>query len=207
MQRDIIQNQRHTLKGYHIMKKTSLGFFLLLMVACSPEIQVHTDFDPDYDLWTFKTFDWGQKVNIEEGRNPFHYNELNDKRIKSAVQDQLTKRGYLQTDTAPELTLHYHIIVKDKSVFVTESYDYSYSAYWMRMETNIYSYREGTLILDLMDSKTNNLIWRGWAVSPLDSSYKPEEIDKLIKKAVAKIFNKFPKTRNQISATTEVVSN
>jgi hypothetical protein len=75
------------------------------------------------------------------------------------------------------------------------------------METNIYSYREGTLILDLMDSKTNNLIWRGWAVSPLDSSYKPEEIDKLIKKAVAKIFNKFPKTRNQISATTEVVSN
>lgn len=189
------------------MKQTLLGFFLVLLFACSPEIQVHTDFDPDYDLWTFKTFDWGQKVNIEEGKNPFHYNELNDKRIKSAVQGQLTSRGYLLTETNPDLVLHYHIIVKDKSVLAPEPYGYKYSSYWMRMETNIYSYREGTLILDLMDSKTNNLIWRGWAVSPLDSSYDPEEIDKLIKTVVTRIFKKFPKTGNRISTTKDVVSN
>jgi hypothetical protein len=189
------------------MKQTLIGFFFLLLIACSPQIQVYTDFDPDYDLWTYKTFDWGQKVNIEEGKNPFHYNELNDKRIKSAVQDQLTSRGYILTSTQPDLILHYHIIVKDKSVLVTQPYVYNYSSYWTRMETNIYSYREGTLILDLMDSKTNNLIWRGWAVSPLDSSYKPEEIDQLIKAAVAKIFKKFPKTRNRISSASDVVSN
>jgi hypothetical protein len=158
-------------------------------------------------LGTFKTFDWGQKVNIEEGRNPFHYNELNDKRIKSAVQEQLTSRGYQLTEAHPDLILHYHIIVNDKSILITEPYGYNYSSYWRRMETNTYSYREGTLILDLMDSKTNNLIWRGWAVSPLDSSYKPEEIEKLIKNVVTRIFKKFPKTRNQVSTTTDVVSN
>jgi hypothetical protein len=189
------------------MKQTLFWFLPLLLVACSPEIQVQTDFDPDYDLWTFKTFDWGQKVNIEEGKNPFHYNELNDKRIKSAVQNQLTSRGYLLTDNQPDLILHYHIIVKDKSMLATEPYGYNYSSYWQRMEADIYSYREGTLILDLMDSKTNNLIWRGWAVSPLNSSYKPEEIEKLIKTVVAKIFKKFPKTRVRISSTTDVVSN
>jgi hypothetical protein len=183
-----------------------LGMCVILLVGCSPEIRVHTDCDPEYDLWAFKTFDWGQKVNIEEGKNPFHYNELNDKRIKSAVQDQLTSRGYLLTDAHPDLILHYHIIVDNKSVLVTEPYGYNYSTYWRRMETNIYSYREGTLILDLMDSQTNNLIWRGWAVSPLDSSYKPEEIDRLIKTAVAKIFKKFPKTKSRIPTTTEVVS-
>jgi hypothetical protein len=189
------------------MKRALFGLLFLLMVACSPEIQVHTDFDPDYDLWTFKTFDWGQKVNIEEGKNPFHYNELNDKRIKSAVQDQLASRGYLLTEDHPDLVLHYHIIVADKSVLITEPNVYNYSSYWKRTETSIYSYREGTLILDLMDSKTKNLIWRGWAVSPLDSSYKSEEVDKLIKSAVAKIFKKFPKTRNKISTATGVVSN
>src|SRR5687768_8879982 len=91
----ILHNKKNLFEDNSIMKQTLLWLSLLLLVACSPEIQVRTDFDPDYDLWTFKTFDWGQKVNIEEGRNPLHYNELNDKRIKSAVQDQLTSRGYL----------------------------------------------------------------------------------------------------------------
>lgn len=189
------------------MKQISFWFIALLLASCSPEIQVQTDFDPDYDLWTYKTFDWGQKNNIEEGKNPFHYNELNDKRIKSAVQSQLASRGYRLTEVNPDLILHYHIIVKDKSVLATEPHGYTYSSYWMRMETHIYAYREGTLILDLMDSKTNNLIWRGWAVSPLDSSYKPAEIEKLINTAVAKVFKKFPKTKNQTSTTPDVVSN
>ena len=189
------------------MKQILFGFSALVLTTCSPEIQVHTDFDPDYDLWTYKTFDWGQKVDIEEGKNPFHYNELNDKRIKSAVQDQLANRGYLLTENQPELILHYHIIVEDKSTLVTEPNDYNYSSYWMRMETSIYSYREGTLILDLMDSKTNNLIWRGWAVAPLNSSYKPAEIEKLINITVARIFKKFPKTRNRIASSSDVVLN
>jgi hypothetical protein len=190
------------------MKKLVLpSLLILLLTQCSPEIQVHTDYDPDYDLWTFKTFDWGQKVNIEEGKNPLHYNELNDKRIKSAVHEQLTSRGYLLASAHPNLLLHYHIIVDDKSALATEPYGYNYSSYWMRTEANIYSYREGTLILDLMDSKKNNLICRGWAVSPLDSSYTPEEIDKLTKTVVAKIFRKFPKSRNTIKTTPDVATN
>ena len=183
-----------------IMKQIKLPIAILLFLAgCSPDITVRTDYDPDYDLWTFRTFDWGQKVNIEEDQNPFHYNELNDKRIKSAVQGQMSSRGYLLTNTNPDLILHYHIIVKDKSTLVTDAHGYHYGPYWTRMETNVYSYREGTLILDLMDSKTNNLVWRGWAVSPLDSSYKPEEIERLINITVARLFKKFPKSRVQVS--------
>jgi hypothetical protein len=183
------------------MKQILLPIILLFsFIGCSPEIQVHSDYDPDYDLWSFRTFDWGQKVNIEEGKNPFHYNELNDKRIKSAVRDELINRGYLLTEVHPDLLLHYHIIVNDKSIMTSEQDDHSYSA-WMPVETNIYSYREGTLILDLMDSKTKQLVWRGWAISPLHSSYKPEEIEKLIKTAVGKIFRQFPKSKRRISST------
>jgi hypothetical protein len=188
------------------MKQILIAGALLFPGACSPEIQVHTDFDPDYDLWTYDTFDWGQKVNIEEGKNPFHYNELTDKRIKSAVQNQLEARGYRRT-TDPNLILHYHIIVEDKSVITTAPHGYNYGPYWLRSETNIYSYREGTLILDLMDSGTHNLIWRGWAVSAIEGVYTSEEQEKLINRAVAKIFRKFPKTRTGVTHATQVVSN
>jgi len=169
---------------------------ILIIAGCSQQIVVHTDFDPDYDLWKYKTFDWGQKINIEEGQNPLHYNELNDKRIKAAVAQQLTKRGYKLASDNPDLILHYHIIVKDQTAVITEPLGYTYGPYWVRTNTNLYSYKEGTLILDLMDKKTNNLIWRGWAVTTINDAYSTKEIEKLTNTVVTKIFKEFPKTKS-----------
>jgi hypothetical protein len=188
------------------MKRLLIITALAILAGCSPQIRVFSDFDPDYDLWTYKTFDWGQKVDIEAGKNPLQYNELNDKRIKAAVQQQMVSRGYELTSNSPDLALHYHIIVDDQSVVSTEPYGYRYGQYWMRMQTDVYSYKEGTLILDLMDKKTNNLIWRGWAVSAIDQ-IDPEKVDELIKTAVARIFKKFPKAENKIQTSKEVVLN
>lgn len=169
----------------------SISVIAIILTGCSPQIRVYSDYDPDYDLWAYSTFDWGQKVNIEEGRNPLHYNELNDKRIKLAVQEQMAAHGYQLTCDTPELIMHYHIIVDDQSVVTTEPLGYRYGPYWTSMNTNVYSYLEGTLILDLMDTKTKNLVWRGWAVTPIDN-VNPEKVEPLIKAAVEKIFRNFP---------------
>lgn len=187
------------------MKRILIPFLAIFLAGCGPQIRVFSDHDPDYDLWTYKTFDWGQKVEIEAGKNPLHYNELNDKRIKAAVQEQMTARGYNLTSEAPDLLLHYHIIIDNQSVVTTEPFGYRYGPYWQRMNTNIYSYREGTLILDLMDTNTKNLIWRGWAVMEV-SGINPEKVDGLIKTTVAKIFKKYPKAPAKIQ-TKEVASN
>lgn len=189
------------------MKRLLIISILAILTGCSPHISVYSDYDPDYDRWTYKTYHWGQKTNIEEGKNPLYYNELNDKRIKAAVQDQMTMRGYQLTSENPDVILHYHIIVDDQSVVSTEPYGYRYGPYWMRMQTNVYSYREGTFILDLMDRKTNNLIWRGWAVTAIDE-IDPEKVDGLIKKAVARIYKKYPKGYiKNTQMPKEVVSN
>lgn len=188
------------------MNRILILLLIAIVAGCSPQIRVFSDYDPDYDLWTYKTFDWGQKINIEEGKNPLHYNELNDKRIKAAVHEQMNTRGYQLANEAPDLILHYHIIVDDQSVVTTEPYGYRYGPYWMRMHTNVYSYREGTLILDLMDSKKKNLIWRGWAVMEIDQ-IDPEEVDDLIKTTVAKIFKKYPKAPANFENGKQVASN
>ena len=174
------------------MKQLLLLFILSIFAACSPQIKVYSDRDPDYDLNAYSTFDWGQKGNVEEGKNPLHYNELNDKRIKAAVQEHMMEHGYQLTSEAPDLILHYHIIVDDQSVVATEPYGYRYSAYWTKTQTNVYAYRQGTLIIDIMDGKSNNLIWRGWAVAAIDD-IDPTKVEELIKAAVARIFTKFPK--------------
>jgi hypothetical protein len=188
------------------MKHIVFLSMLAILAGCSPQIRVYSDTDPDYDLWSYQTFNWGATVEIEKGNNPLHYNELNDKRIKAAVNDQMTKRGYQLTSENPDLIAHYHIIVEDQSI-LTEPYGYRYGQYWLRMQTNVYTYKEGTLIIDLMDKKTNNLIWRGWAVSAVDG-VNPKKVDGLIKTAVTRIFKKFPKTsERKIQTSKEVASN
>jgi hypothetical protein len=58
----------------------------------------------------------------------------------------------------------------------------------------IYPYREGTLIIDLMDANNKTLVWRGWATSAIEEavSRNPEQS---IRKAVERIFKLFPYQR------------
>jgi hypothetical protein len=174
-----------------IMTRSLILLALVLLISCSPQIKVYSDMDPDNDLWTYKSFDWGRQVDIETGRNPLQYNELNDKRIKAAALSQLQSRGYVLRNVEPDLILHYHIIVDDKSVVVPETFGYRYGSYWTKSGANVFHYREGTLIIDLMERNTKNLVWRGWAVANIDE-IDPEEIDEVIRLAVEKIFKRFP---------------
>src|SRR5688572_20495616 len=76
---------------------------LLIVTGCSSEIRVSSDYDPDYDLKKYRTFGWLKTTNIELQQNPLYYNELNDKRIKSAVQEQLEQKGYTLSGANPDL--------------------------------------------------------------------------------------------------------
>ena len=186
----------HTTFGYQKskdMKPIKAILIIILMGACSPQIRVYTDHDPDYQVSSLASFDWAQKTNIEANSNPLYYNELTDKRIKKAVMEQLTSQGYMHAEGNPDFIIHYHIIVDDQSVVTTEPYGYYYGPYWMRLRTHVYAYREGTLIIDIMDPVTNHLIWRGSAVAGLDGVYTADEREELIKRAVEKIFKHFPR--------------
>jgi hypothetical protein len=174
------------------MKRLLLLSVFAILIGCSPQIAVFSDHDPDYDLGNYTTFDWGQKVKIEEGRNPLYYNEMNDKRIKAAVLEEMTMRGYQLTSDNSDLVLHYHIIIDDQSVVMPEPYGYYYSPYWTNMQTNVFSYQQGTLILDLMERKSQNLIWRGWAVTDI-GQIKPDQVNEIIITTITKIFKKYPK--------------
>lgn len=174
----------------------------LLLLACGPAITTYTDHDPAYEVSGFATFDWSDKTDVEAGKNPLFYNELNDKRIKSAVEKELTSRGYIHSETHPDRVLHYHIVVHDESVVSPEPYGYFYGPYWMRARMHVYTYREGTLIIDMMDPQTKNLVWRSWATAPLDM-ISENDVDGVIHRAVSKMFKGFPRGARTAPAAVE----
>jgi hypothetical protein len=172
---------------------THIKYYLFLipwlLIRCGPTSQVFTDYDRSANLDEYQTFGWQATPSLEANNNPLYYNELNDKRIKNAIGQQLESRNYTYSDK-PELLIHYHIIMEDKTIMRTDPYGY-YGPYWMRTEVNVYEYREGTLIIDLMDADTNSLVWRGWITSFLKNS-NPSKMEESIDKSVRMIFSEFP---------------
>ncbi|HZY82570.1 MAG TPA: DUF4136 domain-containing protein [Cyclobacteriaceae bacterium] len=171
------------------MKYTIL-VLIALFASCSNNIIVHTDFDRSVEIHRLTNYSWLGNKNIELRNNPLYINELTDKRIKDAVGRELAEKGYVFSEQAAQVIVHYHIVIEDKAAVRTEPYGYFYTPYWMSNGAETVRYQEGTLIVDFMDTRNCNLIWRGWAVSVLDEQKLITE--DLINRAVSEIFRKFP---------------
>ena len=60
-------------------------------------------------------------------------------------------------------------------------------------------YKEGTLIVDVLDAASKEIMWRGIAVTKLDDDLKPNEVEKKLSKAVKKMFEKMGLQRGILS--------
>jgi hypothetical protein len=93
-------------------------------------------------------------------------------------------------DSEAELIAHYHIVIKDETVY-RDMTTFYHGARWLESDRSAYTLREGTLIIDLMEAKTEELIWRGYAISILDE-YRPDISEEMLNEAITKIFREFP---------------
>jgi hypothetical protein len=159
-------------------------FILSLLLAagltnCS-SVAVKSDFDANANFASYKTFDF---MPHRTG------NPLNNKRIEAAIEQELVAKG-LQRQVAgrPDLLVAYHTNVKDK--IDVDTYGYRYGRYGRRVGTytTVQKYQQGTVVVDLVDAKERELVWRGWAKGEAGESVSKEKIDD----TVAKILAKYP---------------
>lgn len=161
-----------------------------ICISCDPDMYIFIDRDKNFDVTKYESYSWSELKNIENNRNPIYYNELNDKRIKLAVNEALTRKGYKEMSSEPCFVLHYHIVIGDVTAYHADP-TLSHDAPWMRPMVPYYRYKEGSLIFDVMDMKSNSLIWRGYASQILVAENTPLT-EENVKEAVKKIFAKFP---------------
>jgi hypothetical protein len=173
----------------HAVSKIPLFGIALLLISCSPKIVTQTDYDRSTDIRQFRTYNWMQDWKKGLEKEPVFIDTVNDKAVRSAVNEQMQAAGYV-VSRQPGLLLHYHIIIEDKTQVNPALYGYEYGAYWIGKGADVYHYKEGTFILDIMDTQNRVLLWRGWAFSDLDDKKLSRE--QLIRMSVAKMFKKFP---------------
>src|SRR5215510_11732346 len=177
------------------------GMLMLLALglwACT-SFNVQTDHDATADFSTFKTFAFAGLADVNKGG--IYDNSLTQKRIESAVARELTAKGLRQVglDEPSDLLVHYWINVQDKqrlesggtSVGVARGPrgGYGWGAGYGGGVTTV-EYKEGTLILDLIQPTSKQLVWRATIIGTLEESNAANV--ELGNEAIAKAFENYP---------------
>jgi hypothetical protein len=174
------------------MKIKNVVFLLIGMIVFAGTAsaqQVKTDFDRSANFTQYKTYSWEQ-VKTKDA--------LDAGRIKSAVNAALATKGWTQVDSGGDVSIVAMEIAKNQQTLNT-FYDgfgggWGYRRFggggFGEATTTTDTYKVGTVVIDLFDTKTKQLIWRGSESDTLSNN--SDKNIKNLDKGVEKMFKKFP---------------
>lgn len=172
------------MKPYHL---PLLACSLILVAACSGlSVSVNTTFEPGTEFSRFKTFAWMPKAG-EESAQQSAIAATVGRMITGDVEKELAARGYeMKTDGTPDFYLAYRAYVKEKVVPTVTPYMCGQRV--CGQDVTYENIKQGTLILDVIQPDSKQVVWRGTAVGMTDPSKREE----LIALAVKQLLQKFP---------------
>lgn len=129
-------------------------------------------------LRSAKTYAWYQPSPPAQPEYLKGYKLALQAHIVTAIEKTMQTRGFTKVEKNPDVLIAYDVSVsvpveKDKPENFVEGFGYSYAymsgyryAYGhsdMPGYRSVDLFKEGTLIIDLINPRSNMLLWRGWA--------------------------------------------
>jgi hypothetical protein len=169
--------------------KIILAAVIVTVIAGCSSMSIRTDYDHDVDFAGYRTFDFLPKSRPMAQSGPL-LNPFMEKRIEEAIETELTAKGYSKDSGGrPNFLIAIHAGARNRVNVTDFGYHYGPRGRWGRRHLEVNTYKEGTLILDFVDPKLEQLIWRGWAVGALAN---PDKVEEQIVETVKKILEEFP---------------
>lgn len=171
---------------------------LLLLGACSP-YSVKTDFDRSANYAAYKTFDWYAASKRAKAQARSMDSPIMDRRVRGAVERELLAKGFrLETAAEPDFLVTYYPVYHDRKTRTTTSVGTGFGRRWgygvgVRFSSHdVRHYKEGTIVLEIIDGKSNQLVWQAVAEGALSGLDSPDEAEAQVAKAVKDILSQFP---------------
>jgi hypothetical protein len=92
------------------------------------------------------------------------------------------------------LQIHYHAHISQRIDIIAADRDYE-SCVGAGCQPPVTVYEAGTLVVDIVDTRTNRVIWRGWAQDSIEDELEdPDKMEQQIEEAVARMLTRLPRT-------------
>lgn len=174
-----------------MVRKLRLGLmaFAMVLAACAVSNAQDVKYNamPGTNFSKYHTYKW---VNIEGGAHP---NQIMDAEIKQSVDSQLATKGLTKTDDEKaDMYVAYQVAVDQEKQW--NAYGMGGGVRWgggMASATSS-TISVGTLVLDMYDPGTKNLVWTGTATKTMDPSSNQEKNQKNLNKAMQKLLKNYP---------------
>ena len=195
------------MRHINLQVRTMLSILAVLtMSACATTLSTTVDTADHANLNGFKTYAW-----IDDGlvfnsstRAPEVVNPLNEQRTRTAIEEELARKGYHKASLAEaDFVVAFTLGARDRvhvQNYHNDFFGYGYYDYYPgfyrfgrghgglgRSSVSVRTFTEGTLVVDIFSDK--EAIWHGSATKRLS---RDDSTSRLINEAVAALFAQFP---------------
>ena len=156
------------------MKVFKTFLTVLLLSASLPAAfgsSTKSDYQKDFDFSRLHTFSFKTE---RDSRDRLATNTIEAQRILKALTVQLEENGFTQASDSPDFIVAFYSRVKEKTEINSTGFGYGpgwgwgygipYRNRWRwgrGPDISTYTYTQGCVMADIIDSKTQELVWRG----------------------------------------------
>jgi hypothetical protein len=157
------------------------GVTAATLAGCSG-MSIRSDYNPQATFDDYSTYAWMPAPTTGNPR----------------VDNALVEKGYTLTSDADNATfwVGYHLDVEGRMDVTTVNsyYGYGWGPWYggAYRDTQVRYYDQGTLLIDIIDAEARELVWRGTAEAEVRPDMRPEDRERRLNEAIAKILERFP---------------
>lgn len=176
------------------MRKLVYLLGLVIIVSSCTSMRVTSDYDKTVDFTQHKTYSFlGWQDNSDK-----LLNRLDRDRWEKAFAEQFDKRGYQYVKDGGDIVVSLFLVVDEKTgktaytTHVGGAYGYRWGWGMGTSYTTVeeYEYEVGTLVVDVFDGQTKDLIWQGVGSDTVIDN--PKERERKIPYFARNVMYKYP---------------
>lgn len=175
------------------MKKLLFLFLISTCWSCTQtEYLVRSDQAPETDFAEYDTYNFATQALSTDATFVLHDLALKNT-IREAIAHEMLAKDYERATTDADLLVNFRVFEGPTEY---RGYEQSTSGYWAANELiefddiKTYQLEAGTLMVDLVDKNTGELVWTGYASGILDKD-KFDRDAQSVAEAVSRIFERY----------------
>ncbi|GAB3275461.1 DUF4136 domain-containing protein [Parahaliea aestuarii] len=186
-------------------RSTALVLAMLVLGACASKPSYDVDHSDSFDFASLKSYHWYDDVHPSQEADYRQYNS-SDKRVRTYVDRELKSKGFRESASSQaDFWVNYHISKQDQMRID------SFSGYPQGVHggagvgtygagvsigyssgPNVKHYQDGTVVLDVIDTRSQKIVWRGIAEGRLKDSLEQKDKNRIAAEVSRELLGQFP---------------